>query len=160
MNDSQASQKWNLFEVWGDTADAGHLAWSIVIGIGISLSVFLIANRLLAGSVATASLARAYAMLAGLGGCVVSGIVCAALFKPKREVIEGAAVDPFWRQEVLVKLAEQYGDLGSVDDLPPAVVQEMKELEIYELFANFKTTNKDALASGIAARSLAKENQS
>ena len=146
--------------MWGDTADAGHLAWSIVIGLGISLSVFLLANRLLAGNVASASLARAYAMLAGLGGCVLSGIICAVLFKPKREVIEGEAVDPFWREEVLVKLAEQYGDLGSVADLSPAVVQEMKELEIYDLFANFKTAVKEPIATGTPAMSLAKENQS
>ena len=159
MKESNTSQKWRLFEVWGDTADAAHLAWSIVIGIGISLSVFLLANRLLAGS-ASANLARAYAMLAGLGGCVLSGIICAVLFKPKREVIEGAAVDPFWRQEVLVKLAEQYADLGSVADLPPAVVQEMKELEIYELFATFKTAVKEPITTGTPVMSLAKENLS
>ena len=160
MKDSNTSQKWSLFEVWGDTADAGHLAWAIVIGLGISLSVFLIANRLLAGSGASASLARAYAMLAGLGGCVLSGIICAVLFKPKREVIEGGAVDSFWRQEVLEKLAEQYGGLGSVTDLPQAVVQEMKELEIYELFASFKPVVKETIATGTPAMSLAKENQS
>lgn len=146
MKDANTPRKWQLFEVWGDTADATHLAWSIVIGLAISLSVFLIAVRVLAGVVPSADLARAYAMLAGLGGCLLSGIVCAALFKPKREVIDGAAADPFWRNEVLAKLAEQYGGLGAVADLPPNVALEMKELEIYDLFASFKSAARESVA--------------
>jgi hypothetical protein len=69
---------------------------------------------------------------------LVSGVICAVAFSPKREVVEGRHADPFWRQEVLAKLYEETGDLGSVADLPPAVVREMKELEIYDLFASFK----------------------
>jgi hypothetical protein len=129
---------WRLVEIWGDTADLGHLAWSIAIGLVVSLAGFLVANRVLASTVATPELARAYAMLAGLGGCVVSGVICAFLFAPKREVVEGAAADPRWREEVLAELAGEHGTLGSVDDLPPSVVREMKELEIYELFASYK----------------------
>ena len=91
-------------------------------------------------------------MLAGLGGCLLAGVLCAMLFKPKRVVIEGEAADPFWRQEVLTKLAEQTGDLGSVDDLPPVVVKEMKELEIYDLFRDFEKTLHPASTPTKAAR--------
>lgn len=147
MKDANTPRQWRLFEVWGDTADAGHLAWSVVIGLTISLSVFLLAVKVLSGVVPSADLARAYAMLAGLGGCLLSGIVCAVLFEPKREVIDGAAADPFWRNEVLAKLAEQYGGLGSVADLPPTVVAEMKELEIYDLFASAKPVLKEGVAA-------------
>lgn len=138
MKDSRSPHPWQLVEVWGDTADLGHLAWAIVIGIVISLAGYGLATRLLASSVATPELAKAYAMLAGLAGCLVAGAVCAVLFKPKREVIEGALADPVWRQEVLDKLVEQTGPLGSVADLPPSVVREMKELEVYDLFANYQ----------------------
>jgi hypothetical protein len=138
-----------LVEVWGDTADVTHLAWSIVLGIGISLPAFLLASRLLRSVVSSPDLARAYAMLAGLGGCVLAGVVCAILFKPKRVVVEGAEVDPFWRQEVLTKLHEQTGDLGRVADLPASVVQEMKELQIYDLFVDYE--NAARLASNAAA---------
>lgn len=149
MTDGRITRRpWRLVEVWGDTADQSHLAWSIGIGIVVSLAGFLIANSVLKSNVASAELARAYAMLAGLAGCVAAGVICAFLFAPKREVVEGAGADPFWREEVLSKLAEQYGDLGSVADLPPAVVKEMKELEIYDLFANFKP------ASGMADAAL------
>jgi hypothetical protein len=131
-------EHWRLVEIWGDTADLGHLAWSIAIGIGVSLAGYLVASRVLDSTVRTPELARAYAMLAGLAGCVLSGLICALLFAPKREVVEGAAADPRWREEVLAELAGEHGDLGSVDDLPPSVVREMKELEIHDLFASYK----------------------
>lgn len=136
--DSATPARWRLVEIWGDTADLGHLAWSIAIGVAVSLTGYLVASRVLASVVSTPELARAYAMLAGLGGCVVSGVICAKLFTPKREVVEGTAADPRWREEVLAELAAEHGDLGSVDDLPAVVVREMKELEIYELFASYK----------------------
>ncbi len=82
-------------------------------------------------------LAHAYAMLAGLAGCVIAGVICARAFAPKREVTElDTSNDPEWRREVLEELARQPGGLGTVQDLPPAVVQELKELKLYELFAD------------------------
>ena len=134
MNDKP---QWNLYEVWGDTVDARQLAISAVIGLVVSISVFFLAARLFKGMVASADLARAYAMLAGLGGCLLSGVICALKFPPKREVLEGKIVDTSWRLEVLKKLAEQNHGLGNIADLPPSVVQEMKELEIYDIFASF-----------------------
>lgn len=136
MTERNPTRSWRLVEVWGDTVDTRHLAWSIAIGLGVSLAGFLIARRLLVSAVATPELARAYAMLAGLAGCVLSGVICARIFPPKREVVEGdAVVDPTWRMEVLARLAEEHGGLGKLADLPPVVVAEMKELGLYDLFA-------------------------
>jgi hypothetical protein len=39
---------------------------------------------------------------------------------------------------VLRQLASEAGGLGRVADLPPAVVAEMKELGLYELFAEYE----------------------
>ena len=126
---------WRLAEVWGDTVDLRHLAWSIAIGIGISVTGFFLASRWLATVVASQQLAHAYAMLAGLAGCVAAGVICARAFPPKREVTEqDTSTDPAWRREVLEERAAQPGGLGSVADLPPAVVQELKELKLYDLF--------------------------
>lgn len=138
MPELPAERHHDLAEIWGDTVDLKHLGWSIVIGGTVSLTGYFLASRGLQAVVATPALARAYAMLAGLAGCVLSGVICARLFAPKRTVIEGTIADPAARLEVLHRLAEQVGDLGSVHDLPPAVVKEMKELEIYELFANYR----------------------
>ncbi|SAL75163.1 hypothetical protein AWB71_04968 [Caballeronia peredens] len=134
---SAEATDYRLVEIWGDTVDTRHLAWSVVLGIVISYGAFALANRLLAAYVPDAAMARAYAMLVGLAGCLVAGAVCAKLFRPKREVIEeahGAA----GREEVLRQLASEAGGLGRVADLPPAVVAEMKELGLYELFADFE----------------------
>jgi hypothetical protein len=138
MKHSDAPRPWRLVEIWGDTVDTGHLAWAIGIGTVVSLSGFLVARQVLAGMVGTPELARAYAMLAGLVGCLVSGVICAVLFAPKRNVVEGHGGDPAWREEVLAQLAQEHGGLGSLASLPPAVVQEMKELQIYDLFASYK----------------------
>ncbi len=77
--------------MWGDTADQRHLAWSIGIGLVVSLAGFLVANRVLDGHVSTPELARAYAMLAGLAGCVAIRRHLRGAFAPKREVVEGSA---------------------------------------------------------------------
>ncbi|WP_199136547.1 hypothetical protein [Delftia sp. ASV31] len=128
---------WRLAEVWGDTVDLRHLAWAIAIGTGISVLGFYLASRWLATVVESHQLAHAYAMLAGLAGCVIAGVICARAFPPKREVTElDTSNDPEWRREVLEELARQPGGLGTVQDLPPAVVQELKELKLYELFAD------------------------
>ena len=61
--DSATRARWRLVEIWGDTADLGHLGWSIVIGVAVSLAGYLVASRVLASAVGTPELARAYAML-------------------------------------------------------------------------------------------------
>ncbi|ARP79991.1 hypothetical protein CAL12_03560 [Bordetella genomosp. 8] len=126
---------WQLAEVWSDTVDLRHLAWSIGIGVVISVAAFIAAGRWLGGIAASAELAHAYAMLAGLAGSVIAGVVCARLFPPKREVVEDTSLaDPAWRAEVLAELAGEPGGLGTLADLPPAALRELRELGLLELF--------------------------
>lgn len=137
MKQSPPAPSTRLAEVWSDTVDLRHLAWAIGIGIAISVAGFFAASRWLRGVVASPELAHAYAMLAGLAGCVLAGVLCARLFPPKREVTEHSSThDPAWRAEVLAELAEQPGGLGTMADLPDAVVRELKELDLYDLFAD------------------------
>ncbi|KPU93275.1 hypothetical protein APR50_11655 [Variovorax paradoxus] len=151
MNPNGTTQaRWRLVEIWGDTADLRHLAGAIAIGIAVSLAGFLLANRLLAGAVRSPELARAYAMLAGLAGCVIAGLICALLFAPKREVVEGGAADPRWREEVLAELAGEHGELGAMSDLPPAALRELQELGLHDLFANHRPRTR-AAAEGAAS---------
>lgn len=131
---TRAQQASSLVEVWGDTVDIRHLAWSVALGVAISLGAFALANRVLSNYVPDAAMSRAYAMLVGLGGCLLAGAVCAKLFKPKREVVEEAS-DLARRDEVLDQLAAEAGGLGSVADLPADVAAEMKELGLYDVFA-------------------------
>lgn len=126
-----------LVEVWGDTVDMTHLAWSIVLGIAISLGAYFVANHWLASVVADPARAKAYAMLVGLGGCLVAGVVCGTLFKPKREVVEQTFATRE-REQVLAELAAEAGGLGRVADLPAAVAAEMRELGLYDVFADYE----------------------
>lgn len=121
-------------EVWGDTVDLRHLGGAIVLGIGIGTGAFLAGKSLLASLVADAAIARAYAMLLGLGGCLLAGAVCARLFEPKRQVVEQAS-DASERQRVLDQLSAEYGGLGAITDLSDAARAELAELGLLELFA-------------------------
>ncbi|MCA1322854.1 hypothetical protein [Herbaspirillum sp. alder98] len=124
---------YNLFEVWGDTVDARHLGLSIGIGAAISLGLYALAEFSLRRLMDNAQMAHAYAMLGGIVGCLLGGIVSALLFKPKRVVQEEVADEAF-RATVLADLTKQYGDLGRLEDVAPEVLAEMKELGLYDMF--------------------------
>lgn len=107
-----------------------------MIGTGISVTGYFFASRWLASVVESKQLAQAYAMLAGLAGSLLAGVICARIFPPKRVVTEqDISSDPAWRAEVLAELENQPGGLGRIADLP-AVVNELKELKLYDLFAD------------------------
>lgn len=122
-------------EVWGDTVDTVHLGWSVLIGVAVSFGAFELALRVLQPLVAQAAMGRAYAMLVGLGGCLVSGAICARLFKPKRIVVEQEASDEGMRAELVERLVAEAGSQGSIATLPAYVAAEMKEVGLYDLFA-------------------------
>ncbi|UVL21973.1 hypothetical protein [Pseudomonas donghuensis] len=126
-----------LFEVWGDTVDGRHLICSIAIGATVSLGAFFTAQHLLVGWVESLQMARAYAMLVGIVGCLAGGAISAALFKPKRHVVEHLA-DPAWRAKILVELQNEFGPLGSLADLPAATIAELREMDLYDLFAEYE----------------------
>ena len=129
--------KSELYEVWGDTVDGRHLIYAIAIGAVVSLGAFFTAQHLLVGWVESLQVARAYAMLVGIVGCLVGGGISAALFKPKRNVVEHLA-DPAWRAKILVELQNEFGPLGRLADLPAATIAELKEMDLYDLFAEYE----------------------
>ena len=126
-----------LAEVWGDIVDLRHLAGAVAIGAAVSLGCYFITGKIFATFVADPQIAHAYAMLAGLMGCVASGIVSARLFPPKREVVESAA-DETWRAEAMDLLAKETGDIGDTAGLPPEVIAEMKSLKLYDVFVAYE----------------------
>ncbi|TFY85413.1 hypothetical protein DYL61_29615 [Pseudomonas nabeulensis] len=125
--------KQHLYEVWGDTIDGRHLALSIGIGAVVSLGAYFAAQHLLHYVVESTQMARAYAMLIGILGCLAGGAISAKLFPPKRDVQENHA-DQGFREQVVADLLKEYGSLGRLEDLSPEVIAELRELELYELF--------------------------
>lgn len=142
--------KQQLYEVWGDTVDSRHLGYSILIGAVVSLGAFFIAQHFLLSWVASAQMARAYAMLVGILGCLGAGMISASLFKPKRIVVEHQA-DPAQRAQLLQELKEEFGDLGRLADLPAATLAELKEMDLYELFAAEERAAPEAADSAPAS---------
>ncbi|WP_457588740.1 hypothetical protein [Ensifer canadensis] len=131
----------NLAEVWGDIVDRTQLAKAIAIGTGVSLSTYWIAGWFLAGRASTPEIGRAIAMLFGILGCVGGGIIGARLFKPKRVIVDETA-NAAWRIAALDQLNLERGGVGRIEDLPPVAAAEMKEVGLYDLFANHRPCTK------------------
>jgi cytochrome c biogenesis protein CcdA len=133
-------------EVWGDTVDLRHLSIAIVIGIAVSLTFYLVGLKFILRSLPKTpqSLTQAYALLIGILGCLVSAVVSTKLFPPKRTLRE----NQFNAQEREAALSELQIDWEKereeLKTLSPQIVAEMKELQIYEIFAEPKpkTTGK------------------
>lgn len=139
-------------EVWGDTVTRSHLAGAMLIGAIVSLGAYFVTHAILREHVAQPEMAKAYAMLAGIAGCLVAGAICAVLFKPKRVVMESVG-DPASRRAVLAQLAADTGGLGRLDALHPDVLAEMRALGLDTLFRDAETAPPGI--SGHAPMSLA-----
>ncbi|CAG9269764.1 conserved hypothetical protein [Paraburkholderia unamae] len=131
-----------LAQVWGDTVDIRHLGASIAIGVAMSMGAFSLGKSLLASWVHDHELAHAGSMLAGLAGCLLAGVICARLFKPKRVVAE-QAIDAAGRAEVLRMLGAQAGGIGTIADLSPAGRAELEELGILDMFAHAQSQSPE-----------------
>ena len=128
-------------DVWGDTVDLRHLSMGIVIGIAVSLTFYLVGLKFIVRSFPKIpqNLTQAYALLIGILGCLVSAVVSTKLFPPKRTLRESQ----FNAQEREAALSELQIDWErereELKTLSPQIVAEMKELQIYEIFAEPKT---------------------
>ena len=123
-----------LAEIWGDVVSRRQLGRALLIGAALSLAAYEIALRLFQGLTATPATDKALAMLAGILGCILAGAICARLFPPKRIVVDEVVGDATWRREVLAQLEAEAGPIGDIDTLPEAVIREMKEVGLYDLF--------------------------
>ncbi|WP_343315852.1 hypothetical protein AAIB41_13775 [Brucella sp. BE17] len=127
-----------LAEIWGDVVSRPQLGKAIVIGAAVSLAVYAIALQIIVPRASTPDIGKALAMLAGIIGCIVGGAICARTFKPKRLVVEEIPTSATWQTEVLDQLEQEGGPLGRVEDLPASVVDEMKQVGLYDLFSDYE----------------------
>ncbi|WP_312517190.1 hypothetical protein [Anaerospora sp.] len=131
-------------DVWGDTVDLKHLAIAMGIGIIISLSFYILGLNYLQANFSklAANLMTAYALLIGIAGCLLSAIISAKLFKPKRKLNE----EEFSEADRLAALEELKIDIDKeaeeLQSVGPKVIQEMKDLQIYDLFAQKNAKSK------------------
>lgn len=131
-------------DVWGDTVDLKHLGIAMIIGIIISLSFYMFGLHYLKANFPklAANLMTAYALLIGISGCLLSAIVSAKLFKPKRKLNE----EEFSEADRLAVLEElkidREKEAAELETVGPQIIQEMKDLQIYDLFASSGSNRK------------------
>lgn len=127
-------------DIWGDTVNVRHLFFGIVIGIAISLSCYVLSLNFIQSHFpqTPVKLCKAYALLTGMLASLLSAFISAKLFKPKRILQE----KNFSEEDRNLVLKELDIDLDKErEELKTAekeVIEEMKSLQLYELFAGEK----------------------
>ena len=143
MNDQNAVRAngahGQLAEIWGDVVSRPQLAKAMMIGAVLSVAIYYLTLATIAPLAATPAIGKALAMLAGIVGSVISGAVCSRIFAPKRIIVEQAETGTTWQTDILEQLEQEGGPIGRVEDLPPVVVQEMREVGLYDLFKNYQS---------------------
>ncbi len=120
-----------LAEVWGDVVDLRHLALAVVIGAVVSLATFIAALVGFHALGIVAASGRAYAMLAGLGGCLLAGAICAGLLPPKRVLVE-TGLDAGEREAAVAALFDR---AAAAAPLPAVAWAELQALGLLDLMA-------------------------
>ncbi|MER2011871.1 MULTISPECIES: hypothetical protein [Psychrobacter] len=124
----------NLVEVWGDTVNFKSMLFAIVIGSVVSTGTFLLAKFFLSSSSGDTTLLNGYAMLIGLGGCLLSGFICSIMFKPARTVISSQEDNSDNVKAFIVDLIKDDPNYTSVNDLPSEVKEELNLLQLMTVF--------------------------
>jgi len=127
-----------LAEVWGDIVSRGHLAKAIILCSGVSLLAYYSTFFTFAPLASNPMVGRAIAMLGGLAGSLVGGAACAMLFRPKRHIADACASNEAWKQAALAQIMSDGCAVGSLDELPSVVVQEIREAGLYEVFQEYE----------------------
>ena len=134
MNMTMDSSNNNLVEVWGDTVNFKSMIFAIVIGSVVSTGTFLLAKFFLSSSSGDTTLLNGYAMLIGLGGCLLSGFICSIMFKPARTVISSQEDNSDNVKAFIVDLIKDDSNYTSVNDLPSEVKEELNLLQLMTVF--------------------------
>lgn len=122
-------------EVWGDTVNLKELFWASVLGIIFTLAFYMVGSNIF-GNIEDLEpqLAKGYSLIVGVTGCIISAVISAKKFKPKR-IIEERSSAIGW-EDVLknadMSTEEEGKALGDVD---PQIIKELEELEMWSLLS-------------------------
>ncbi|QAT42347.1 hypothetical protein [Aminipila luticellarii] len=129
-------------DVWGDTVEIRDLFIAVIIGIVISLSLFILGLQFLQGRLTDVApnLVKAYALLIGILGSLISAVISASLFKPKR-ILNEKHFSEEDRKSVLDELGiNKEKEAEALKNAEKQVIAEMKSLKLYEIFAGDEET--------------------
>lgn len=144
----EANSSKRFAEVWGDTVVLKELFYSAVLGIVLTMAGYILGTRYFSSIESIdAGLAKGYALMVGILGCILAGIISAKLFKPKRVVEE-----KFEQEDIKTVLAaagmtleEEVQALATVD---ADIIEELKDLNLTMLLELKDTESKTNLPKG------------
>lgn len=122
-------------EVWGDTVVPKELAISAVICVITTMAFFLAGRTVLLGmGTLEPGLAKGYALLVGIVGTFLGAVICAKMFKPKRNIMIE------FQEENIEEILKAAGmtveeEVEALRTVSPEVIKEMEDLELYSLLA-------------------------
>jgi len=130
-------------EIWGDTVDLKELVYASIIGVVMTMTMFLIGRRIFLNmDNIDLGLANGYSLLFGVLGCILSGIISAKLFKPKRIIEERH------NKEDILDIISAAGmtleeEIEALSNLDPEIIEELEELELYGLLSLIPEDSKN-----------------
>jgi hypothetical protein len=142
--------------VWGDTVKLSHLLISSLLGIVLTLGLYLIGRNIFLNIEGLEKgLAKGYSLLVGIAGCFIAAVISAKLFKPKRVIEE--KFEKSGIEEILAAADMTVEDeIEGLRNLDPKLIKEMEELELWGLLAltpedspNYKSEYKQKLEASV-----------
>ena len=124
-----------LTEVWGDTVNLSELLFAVLLGVAFTMGCYLIARHFfLQIDSLEDSLAKGYALFVGIAGCLISSVISAKLFKPKRIISEMQQDNDI--EGVLAHAGMSVEDeIDALIKLDPEIIKEMEKFSLYPLLA-------------------------
>ena len=135
-----------LVNIWDDTVDLRELFIGLACGSTLGFAFYALALRALSRYLPNQppGVIKGYALLGGILGCVCAAVGVALFVKPKRwlRVSDDGPVD---RAGLLRSLAvDPEEERRALAHASPALIREMQQLQIYDLFADFSHARPDA----------------
>ncbi|MDR3561342.1 MAG: hypothetical protein P4N59_07880 [Negativicutes bacterium] len=130
-------QRQGYLTVWGDTVDIKELLIGLILGALVGYGSYvggLWYLKIFHPGIAKGVL-QGYALLFGIGGCLVVGVIAAKVTKAKRVFVEDdSSID---KQAALLEFnLDLEREAEYLKSVPPDIKKEMHQLQIYDLFAD------------------------
>lgn len=122
-------------KVWGDTVSLPELFMASVIGVTVTMGLYMVVRiGLERFSEVSPGVISGYALIAGISGCFISGMITGRKFKPKRMVIEGT--EKMDLESVLTEAGTSVEiEAIALSKEKQEVIAEMEDLELYSLLS-------------------------
>ncbi|MEJ2206119.1 MAG: hypothetical protein P8170_18645 [Gemmatimonadota bacterium] len=140
-----SERKHQLVNIWGDAVDLRELLIGLAIGSAFGYAAYVLAFGALTRYFPAQgeALIKGYALLGGIVGCVVAAVLIGLFVSPKRHV-RAADDDATDRTDLLRTLGlDPEEERQALEDASPKLIREMKQLQVYDLFADFARSERE-----------------